>query len=156
MKIFWALLLFSCIIYMGYARLNSVITSRSQFIKTLEPIIKHPLATYDEKMSFKYPIYYDFIQEIRNNTPNNCTIYVPHTGIPYPKAMWAIDLMQLTQTALYPRKVVSIEKYIEGSDDEKSYKIFIHGEGLEEYPESSIVILKTDEDLGKMGLIILD
>jgi len=93
------------IIILVIVRASSIFSSAHNFIATLEPIYHHPFASTAQKMSMKYPRYYDFIQEIKNKTPEDSTIYLPSVNIAYGKPLWALGQLQMTQTLLYPRIV---------------------------------------------------
>jgi len=95
-------------------RIKSILINSSSFFKTLEPIWQHPFATKAEKLTMKYPRYYPLMQEIKNTTPENTTIYLPEVNIPYGQPLWALGQMQMTQTLLYPRNV---KKYLTGATD---------------------------------------
>jgi len=77
-------------------------------MQTLEPIYHQPFASTSQKMSMKYPRYYNLIQEIKSKTPEDSTIYLPAVNLAYGVPMWALGQLQMTQTLLYPR---TIKKY---------------------------------------------
>jgi len=103
--IYLKVILWTGIVVLILLRTSSIIASAGNFVKTLEPIYRHPFATTDQKLAMKYPRYYDFIQEIKKSTPEDSTIYLPSVHLSYGTPMWALGQIQMTQTLLYPRTV---------------------------------------------------
>ena len=138
-----AILLFS-------SRLQSILVSGNSFLETLRPMIEKPFATYDEKMAMKYPVYYDFIQAVKEITPEDSVLYLPELNIPRPKPMWALGNIQITQPLLYPRKVrkLGLDNFPAKKDDDKAtYIIVAYGYPEISVPDSKLIILVDDNKI---------
>ena len=107
-------LLWMGILALALYRGSSLFKSANNFLHTFEPIVQHPFATTAEKMSYKYPRYYDLIENIKIQTPSDSTIYLPSVNIPYGRPLWALGQIQMTQTLLYPR---TVKKYTGSETD---------------------------------------
>jgi hypothetical protein len=102
----YKILLVIVVLILLILRLQSAIRSLGSFYLTLEPMLLHPHATYSEKMSTRYPVYFDFIQFIKISTSETSTIYIPDMNIAYGNKIWAITNNQITSALLFPRKIV--------------------------------------------------
>jgi len=107
-KRYLKVIVWTMIIIFVIVRASSIFSSAQNFMQTLEPIYHQPFVSTSQKMSMKYPRYYNLIQEIKSKTPENSTIYLPAVNLAYGVPMWALGQLQMTQTLLYPR---TIKKY---------------------------------------------
>jgi hypothetical protein len=107
-------------------RFQSAIESFRPFVATLAPIFTDPHASYEEKMSMKYPVYFDFIQQLKNLTPDDSIIYFPQIDIPRGVPMWVAGQMKVDAALLFPRRV---EFFQDQTADMKipTYVVFIKG-----------------------------
>ena len=148
------------------ARFVSIVSKAKPFIKTLEPIYKNPMASYEEKMDVKYPEYLEFINKVKRLTLEDSVIYLPNVGIPFGQTMWPVSNRNMNASLLYPRKVFGPEVKPEKIIDKETYIIFYKGVpdriiNAEKVfvVEDEIQIIKSDYDQSelkeKKGLIQL-
>lgn len=109
------------------ARFVSIVSKAKPFIKTLEPIYKNPMASYEEKMDMKYPEYLEFINKVKRLTLEDSIIYLPNVEIPFGQAMWPVSNRSMNASLLYPRKVFGPEVKPEKIIDKETYIIFYKG-----------------------------
>lgn len=85
--------------------------------------IRYPNASYDEKMSSSLGDFYRCMMIIKNNTPNNSTIYIP------PQAdVWEMEGNEyLVRYFLYPREIKHFEKVSDTSISTNPYIIYSWG-----------------------------
>ena len=110
-----------------FLRLQSAIRSLNSFYLTLEPIVQHPHATYSEKMSMRYPIYFDYISQVKALTPDDGTIYLSPIQIIYGERMWPIANLQITSALLFPRKVIFFNDKSLTDSDYSTYVVITNG-----------------------------
>lgn len=107
-KLFITVFTVIVVIFLGF-RLNSASRNVKYFILTLTPMFYHPVASYDEKMSSKYPVFYDYLNIIKSLIPENSNVYINDTGDVYTTAMGPISNLQVSSALLYPRNVKLFE-----------------------------------------------
>ena len=127
------IILVTTVLVLFTLRFQSVIKSLGSFYLTLEPLFLHPQAIYDEKMSMKYPVYFDFILKVKSITPNDSTIYVPSIEIPYVDKMWPIVNIPISSAFLFPRKIVYFSSQNITAHDKNSFLVISDG-----FPEEKI------------------
>lgn len=73
--------------------------------------LRHPHASYDEKMRKDWGEFYDCMKLIQSNTPEDSSIYIP------PQAdVWQMEGNEyLVRFFLYPRKIIHFDKIIEST-----------------------------------------
>jgi len=82
-------------------------------IKSLSFIIKHPFASYDDKMRQAIgQQFYDFTLFIKQNTPEDARILIPPQGFPWPQTGNGGYLSYF----IYPRDVINGKEYGAGID----------------------------------------
>lgn len=107
-------------------RLESAIKATKPFVDSLTPIILYPHASYDDKMSMKYPEYYYFIKEVKYIVPEDADIYIPNINIPYGENMWALTNLNITSSLLYPRRIHLFTKEVLTRHNDPSYIVLIN------------------------------
>jgi hypothetical protein len=65
-------------------------------------ILLHSQKTYDQKMDIKWPVFYNYMTFIKNNTPQNSTILIPPQVSPW----LSTGNSALVRYFLYPRKLI--------------------------------------------------
>ena len=102
-------------------------------VQHLKYIARHPLESYEKKMQERVgPIFYDYVQFIKYNTPEDAAILLP----PYPALPWP----QTSNDAymryfLYPRTLINGKQFEPGLDINKEgidYILIAWGEGPNE------------------------
>lgn len=89
-------------------RLRSIGHSANRFWSTIAIILQNPFASYEDKMTMKYPRFFPFMRMISANTPQDSTIYLPRDpGIAYGEPMWPIANFQVVSALLYPRTIIA-------------------------------------------------
>jgi len=146
-RIFRKIVLISVILF-GLAvfglRVSSAIHYSKAFIDTLTPIFFNPHASYDEKMSVRYPLYFDFIKFIKTKTPEESTIYIPDVSIPYGDKMWPITSIEITSALLYPRRIVRFQEGVPSKNDTMAYVVIIKGEPSGSINSDTSDLIKSD------------
>ena len=104
-------------------------------------MVLYPHATYGEKMSIKYPVYFDFITKVKTLTSNDSTIYIPLVQIPYEDGIWPIANLQITSAALFPRKVIILNNHKLPDFEKNSYVIIADGFPGEKIKAKKIYII---------------
>lgn len=104
----YKVLLVFLIFVLLFLRLKSAINSLNSFYLTLEPMIIRSHATYSEKMSMKYPVYFDYITHVKALTPEDSTIYLPGSAINFSgeNEMRRLTNLAICSALLFPRNVV--------------------------------------------------
>lgn len=100
------MVVFVLIFSLLFWRLKSVVTHLQPFLKTLQPIITQPFASYEQKMIAKYPYYYSYMVFITENTPVDATIIIPNPNRIYPTYLHFLGSKSLTSAFLYPRLIM--------------------------------------------------
>lgn len=134
----YKILLVSIVLIMLLMRLQSAIKNLGAFYLTLEPIFSHPHATYSEKMSIMYPVYFDFITEVKAVTPDDSTIYIPPIQIQYENNIWPIANLQISSSLLFPRNVAPFNNQ---NCDKNSYIVITGGYPQEKLKAKKIYII---------------
>jgi hypothetical protein len=74
------------------------------FVSSLAPLVENPNRSYDEKMRIKWGDYYDLVQFIQKETPNNAVLLIDsnsHINIDlyflYPRQLYYGDKQDLVQ-----------------------------------------------------------
>ncbi len=76
-----------------------------ELVLAIQPIIKNPRSTYDEKMNDAYPGFYPAMQMVKKLTPQTATIILPPQGAP-----WVTEgNAALVVRFLYPRTIIHEE-----------------------------------------------
>jgi len=100
------ILILSSVLILGIMRFWSAFSHLRVFIGTLEYIISHPQATYEQKMDIKYPQYYHFINEVNSIVPESSSIIIYSCSQPISEQLLTnLYNYPLTQVLLYPREV---------------------------------------------------
>lgn len=66
-------------------------------------ILFHCRNTYDEKMAYQWPVFYNFMVFVKNNTPENATIIIPPMGNPW---LMGSGNPHFVRAFLYPRDII--------------------------------------------------
>lgn len=96
-------------------------------MKNLSFIVKHPFASYDDKMRvLTDQQFYDFSLFIKQNTPEDARILIPPQGFPWPRTGHSAYLRYF----LYPRYFVNGKEYEPGINlyEEVDYILLAWGE----------------------------
>ena len=100
-------------------------------INHLKYIVRHPLDSYETKMRERVgPIFYDYVQFIKSNTPENSALLIP----PYPGA-WPWPQTgndAYMRYFLYPRTLINGKQFESGLDYKEEgidYVLIAWGEG---------------------------
>lgn len=99
-------LLIGCITVYAYYRITSISNSIASFISTLTPIIDNPLASYDTKMTYMYPGYYQYIQSLNKILPTSSVVYQTNLAIPHGSTNWPSSHIKMNSAWLAPRSVM--------------------------------------------------
>jgi hypothetical protein len=137
----YKILLAILIIFLFILRLQSAIISLGSFYLTFEPMLLHPHATYSEKMSMKYPVYFDYITQVKTLTSDDSTIYIPSIQIPYEDDMWPIANLPITSALLFPRKVIYLNDQKLPDLKNNSYVVIADGFPEEKIKANTIFII---------------
>ncbi|OGJ37774.1 MAG: hypothetical protein A2383_01660 [Candidatus Pacebacteria bacterium RIFOXYB1_FULL_39_46] len=132
------------------SRIKSILVSGNSFFATLQPIIDQPFASYDEKMAMQYPVYYDFIQDIKKITSEDSLIYLPEINISRPQPMWALSSIHITQPLLYPRKVQKFDINnlpLKKAGDPDTYIVVAYGYPKIVLPDYDLILLVDDKHI---------
>lgn len=107
-------------------------------------IFFHPMDTYDQKMSYHWDKFYDYMIFVRNNTPEDATIVLPPMKDPW---LQGGGNPHFVRAFLFPRKLIQIENgIIEDLEniDPKTYILITWGtqgcqpEGCHGWPRQDI------------------
>lgn len=112
-----------------FLRLKSAINSLNSFYLTLEPMIIHPHATYSEKMSMKYPVYFDYITHVKTITSEDSVIYLPPPTISfsYENEMRRLTNLAISSALLFPRNVSFFNDKSLVNTEKNTYIIITNG-----------------------------
>jgi hypothetical protein len=125
-------------------RLFSAIAHIGTFFETLKPMHSSPNASYSEKMSMKYPVYYNFIEKVKALTPEDGTVYIPSVEIPYSNMMWPIGSLQISSALLFPRKVSFYDVAYLEKPEKNTFIVIVNGNPKESITTKKIYIFGED------------
>ena len=125
----YKVLLVFLVLVLIFLRLQSAINSLKPFYLTLEPLILRPHATYDEKMSTIYPVYFDYITAVKSLTPEDSTIYLPPptTSFSYENEMRRLTNLAITSALLFPRNVSFFDDKSLINTEKNTYVVITNG-----------------------------
>jgi hypothetical protein len=133
-------------------RFSSVLTHLRPFIETLRPIFFLSNASYFEKMSIKYPVYYEYIEKVKTLTPENSVIYIPRNEIPYNKPMWPIASLQISSAFLFPRKVSFLDVENINKLEKNSYIVIIDNQPEINIKAKDVFVFEKDTNISLIQL----
>lgn len=111
------------LLLLGYWAIINLFGTAKFIAGRLVPMIRYPNATYDERMRKDWGPFYDCMLIIKNNTPNNATIFIP----PQTDVWQEEGNEYLVRYFLYPRKIMHFEKVTEASSYINPYFVYSWG-----------------------------
>jgi hypothetical protein len=119
-------------------RIDSLVRSINSFWETLKPIVYQPHATYDEKMSERFPEYYGLIKRVLSITPDNCVIYTPDPNLLTDKNLWPFSNKAISSGFLFPRQAIPYSGTV--TKDAKLPTFVIIANGFPNFPVNATEI----------------
>jgi len=138
-KLFTYFLIILALLFTASLRFRSMALSSGRFWSTVAVILQNPFASYEDKMTMKYPRFFPFMRMVSANTPEDSIVYLPSDPkIPYGEPMWPISNFQVVSSLLYPRTVIA----------------FVPGIIPLKGPRGKTFIIKFDPSLGQLEELI--
>ncbi len=125
----YKVLLVFLVLVLIFLRLQSAINSLKPFYLTLEPLILRPHATYDEKMSMRYPVFFDYITRVTTLTSENSTVYLPlpTTSFSNENEMGRLTNLAISSALLFPRDVAFFNDQSLTNTEKNVYVVVTNG-----------------------------
>ncbi len=123
-NVFYRILIF---VFMVNILMNNLFKITPWMIERLSFMIRHPLASYDEKMNYGLGDFYSYMLFVRNNTPENAVIMYPPMRNPWND----VGNGGLIRYFLYPREIVqNITDVVAEVDSTANYAMLAWGSGV--------------------------
>lgn len=103
----------------------SAIKYASPFVESVSFVIHNYGMSTNDKMRYKYPQYFDYIQSIKKNTPENALIYQTNINIEYGLPLWPSNNIQMNSAWLYPRDVLPFSELPMQTDEDAARPAYL-------------------------------
>jgi hypothetical protein len=135
-------------LFCGFLSMN-LVPSVDRLINSLIPVVRHPMATYDDKMTSTWGDFYQFMAFLRDNTPRNATILAPPSNIQYGNREFFGPYVEYF---LYPRNVQHLPPIICGDGSTSMAMIVVYSSGASWPPDLQVDRVKWFKR-GEVGMI---